>query len=131
MPTYLCYDTIFYIMHLYSNNCYKNNRCSIFTKRGATYYCCYSDVNLNAQFLVGIPPFGRAVNAAFMRIYTQKDEDALTNEGYFYFLKQGLKYSFYVVLINAGSYHFKYAGLWYRDSLPSGLSFFHSRFFCL
>lgn len=40
-------------------------------------------------FFVGILTFGLALNAAFMRICKQKDEDASTNDDYFYFFKQG------------------------------------------
>ncbi len=40
-------------------------------------------------FFVGIMTFGLALNAAFMRICKQNDEDASVNDDYFYFFKQG------------------------------------------
>src|SRR6056297_2327212 len=40
-------------------------------------------------FLIGIITFGLVLNAAFMRICKQNDEDASVNDDYFYFFKQG------------------------------------------
>lgn len=40
-------------------------------------------------FLVGVITFGLALNAAFMKICKQNDEDGSVNDDYFYFFKQG------------------------------------------